>query len=112
MMGPAATYNSVAAGLGPIAKAAFLRWWCEELVRALLRGAWRFVGARDGAAQDAAFARFEGLVDAAPCWPCYVEYWHPRAMAERATRGLRCQPCLLILTGEAAEYGWEEEEFA
>lgn len=55
----------------------FLRWWHEELVRALLWGVWRHVLDRKGSAQDAAFARFQCLVNEANCWPCYISYCHP-----------------------------------
>lgn len=86
----------------------FLRWLREELVRALLLGAWAHVTARSGAAQVRAFARFARLVDATPCWPCAVEYMHPRAMQERAEAGLACWQTLLIHTGEDIDM-WEEQ---
>lgn len=76
-----------------------LRWLCEQLVREILWGAWRFVVARSGAAQDRAFLRFQALVDAAPCWPCRIDYMHPAAMHERAMAGMACWPCLCITTG-------------
>lgn len=90
---------------------AFLRWLREELLRELLWGAWQHVLNRTGAAQDAAFVRFDALVAATDCSPFFVEYCHPRAMAERARRGLACQPCLLILGAEAAAEPscWEED---
>ena len=90
-------------GASPEAIAHVLRWLCEALVRQLLRGAWRFVTSREGLAQDRAFERFCNLVDAAPCWPCYVEYMHPRAMQARAMAGKRCWQTLLILSGAAAD---------
>lgn len=83
--------------------ALFVRWWSEELVRALLWGAWAHVLSRAGDAQDRAFRRFTRLVDAAPLWPCYVEYSHPRDMLARAEGGLPCCQSLLILSDREEE---------
>lgn len=87
-----------------------LRWLCEQAVRALLRGAWSQVHKRQGAAYDRAFEMFNRLVDAAPCWPCRIEY------SKRATQmpdgGFRAGLC--IMTGRAAEEAeqFEEEIYA
>jgi len=78
-----------------------LEWLCEQLVRALLGGVWLLVCQRRGAAYDRAFHRFTALVDAAPCWPCRIDY------------GPRSGPLagwLFILAGEAAEYARMEAE--
>jgi hypothetical protein len=89
------------------------RWLHEESVRILLWSAWRFVMERTGAAQDRAFERFTRLVDAVPCMPCRIEYMHPRAMEARAAAGLRCQPCLVILSAAAAEdEGFDREDLS
>lgn len=88
----------------------FLRWWCEQLVRALLGGAWRHVVDRAGDAQDRAFARFTALVAAAPCWPCYVEFMHTRVMPDRAMRGGKCWQSLLILTDAEVDFFEAEED--
>lgn len=86
-----------------------LLWLCETLVRALLRGVWRFVVGLEGAAQDRAFARFSALVNSADCFPCRIEWHHPRDMDARALRGEALGPCLVILAGTAASEGiWEE----
>lgn len=90
----------------------FLRWWCEELVRALLWGAWQHVLKRDGEAQDRAFARFDRLVLATPCWPCRVSWQHPKENERRFERG-DCGPyraSLEILAGAAADEAdlWED----
>lgn len=68
--------NSAAWGQRMAAVPVVLRWLCEKLVCALLHGAWLQVCKRQGAAYDRAFARFTALVDAAPCWPCRVEFSH------------------------------------
>lgn len=77
------------------------RWWCEELVHALLRGAWRHVLNRKATAQDAAFHRFCSLVNAAPCWPCRIDYSHPgRPCPDRHGA---YSPSLCITSGDEAE---------
>jgi hypothetical protein len=88
----------------------FLAWLREELLRALLWGAWEHVLNRRGAAQDAAFVRFDALVAATDCSPFLIEYCHPVVMAKRASRGQVCWPCLVI--SRAREEGpsdWEED---
>jgi len=52
----------------------FLRWLCEELVHALLRPVWLGYHAAPTARRSVLFRRFCALVDAAPCWPCRIEY--------------------------------------
>lgn len=56
----------------------YLRWLCRELVNALLRPVWlRYVAKLDAGGWKVAetyFRRFTRLVDAAPCWPCRIEY--------------------------------------
>lgn len=83
----------------------FVRWWCEELVRALLWGAWTLMLKREGEALDRAFLRFCHLVDAAPCWPCRIDYQHPLENQRRFERGERGPwgPSLCITSGQAAE---------
>lgn len=78
-----------------------LRWWCEELVRELLWGAWLHVVDREGDAQDRAFLRFCGLVNAAPCWPCRIDYSHPGR--HTPDRHGAYSPSLCITSGQAAE---------
>ncbi len=57
---------------------AWLRWLCLELVDGLLRPVWlRYRAERDAGRVDTAaraFQRFCGLVNAAPCWPCRIEF--------------------------------------
>lgn len=85
----------------------FLAWLREQLVRELLWGAWRHVLAREGAAQDRAFARFEALVNAAPCDPCRVEYMHPARWDERVALGLPVSQLLWIGVGALEEdFAW------
>lgn len=84
----------------------FMRWWCEELVRALLWGAWELLLKREGEAQDRAFLRFCRLVDAAPCWPCRIDYQHPqenRRRFERGEGGTGYRAPLIITAGAAAD---------
>lgn len=74
-----------------------LRWLCEQLVRALLWGAWLQMLKREGEALDRAFLRFCRLVDATPCWPCRVEYGHPGRRTSFGFAGLS------ITSGRAAD---------
>lgn len=89
-----------------------LPWWCEQLVRELLWGAWEQVLKRQGEALDRAFLRFCRLVNAAPCWPCRIDYAHPGRECVDSTGAHFAGLC--ITSGKAAEEAamWDDWEFA
>lgn len=98
---------------------ATFRWLCEQLVRALLWGAWLQILKREGEALDRAFLRFCRLVEATPIWPCRVDYQHPGLNQKRFERGESgpYHAPLCITAGQAAQdaeemIAYEEDYFS
>jgi hypothetical protein len=88
----------------------FIEWLCEQLVRQLLWGVWLRLLTLEGEAQDRGFLRFCRLVNAAPCWPCRIDYQHPNFEKRQQLRGGGYRPGLCITTGQAADdMAWEDD---